>query len=516
MIRPGELLCLLGTLVSAVGIAGEFSARPGRDGAVYYPGECVEILYSGTAVPERAVVSDWRDAEVRSIALVGTNGTVRLTEEDLGGRIGAYRVSFYGIGSGGRTARLGNVRFARLLSRKVTPQRWIGTNMHNVWRYPGMLMIDLMSAAGIGMVRCGQEWDSMECKRGEPMHVNGNFEEVVDYAVARGMAFDWVLFRANEGYDNPLDPEAFARYVAFVADRFKGRIDTYEIWNEPHNFDFYHYYRKIYNYGGNRMDRRWMRHFVDFTRRTDDELAKRGISSVLVGSEDWWDMLKIMLDMGLAKPDNVIAIHPYDHKQPIPERCGFFFKDGGKAVRAYTRAHGGTERIAISEVGWTTYEAGTNATHAFVGNYPVSSFAEQAYYLVRMYILARQFGAEFVCQYDFRDDGYKRNYTEHNFGLVTHDWQPKPSYAAVAFMSRILADAEPLGDLSSEPDNWRCYRFRRGGKTIYAMWGIAGKCEASLPFAVDANAVAFDLMGNRIATPGVTARLEPSPVYVVQ
>lgn len=38
-------------------------------------------------------------------------------------------------------------------------------------------------------------------------------------------------------------------------------------------------------------------------------------------------------------------------------------------------------------------------------------------------------------QYDFQDDGPRRDYTEHNFGMTFQNLTPKPSFAAVAFMT---------------------------------------------------------------------------------
>lgn len=521
-----KVLLLIGGLgLTALGFAADavptgVIVSPKRLGGVYFPDETIEVGYevrNRSSKAECARVYDWLDREVRSFPLANSaSGTVVISQEDLGGKFGAYRVALVGKSSEGKDVALGETRFARLTSRQVKPKRWIGSCVHCWWKFPDMLMLDQAAAAGIGMLRDGPEWQQCERKRGE-FKMLPSFEQAVDYGLKKGICYNYVLMRKNTIYDNPLDPEGFARFVGFVADHFKGRIDTYEIWNEPHNFDFFEYYKKFYNYGSNRLDGRWMKKFAEFSCRADDELMKREGLNIGVGATDWWDVLKKTMSYGLVRPHDILTIHPYDHHQPIPERAPFFFRDGGKGIRKYLKTHGGATRIAITEVGWTTYEPGTNATHAAVGNYPASTFQDQARYMVRMYLLARQFGAEYVCQYDLHDDGRKRNYTESNFGLLTHDWLPKPSYAAVAFMARLVGDAAPDGGLSEDPKSYRIYRFRSGDKTIYAMWSVEGARKVALPFAVDAKtATAFDLMGNQIALPGAETVLEPSLVYVVQ
>ena len=174
-----------------------------------------------------------------------------------------------------------------------------------------------------------------------------------------------------------------------------------------------------------------------------------------------------------------------------------------------------TPAIAITEVGWTTYDATRDATHAFVGNYPPSTFAEQAERIVRMYLIARQAGAEFVCQYDFKDDGLARNSTEDNFGFLDYWGHPKPSYAAVAAMTRLVGHADPQGLVEGiDPVKARIYRFRRDdGTFVLAAWAVEGEETVDFKNPIP---VANDLFGNAIEPPirdGVL-HLTGRPVYL--
>ena len=121
-------------------------------------------------------------------------------------------------------------------------------------------------------------------------------------------------------------------------------------------------------------------------------------------------------------------------------------------------------------------------------------------------------------QYDFQDDGPRRDYTEHNFGLTFQDQTPKPSFAAVAFMTRLLGKATPrLGSAGIDPKVGRQYAFELpDGRKVYAMWAVEKPVERAVPPDVRGGFV-FDLMGNRSDLGNQTKlALTESPVYVVE
>ena len=438
----------------------------------------------------------------------------------LGGRLGAFMLSAVS-GEGGSVTN--ETRFAFIPSGEVKPCKWVGTQFHysrDTWGSCDERLLDLAAAAGIGIVRDDSYWHACEPKPGEYV-IRPAIERLVDGLRARGMVFCCILCYDNKKTypGNPLDADAFARWSAWMADHLKGRCDTFEIWNEPHNFHFWKQYGPLEGCT-DRRDPRWIRHFTDFSRKADDALAGRGLR-VCVGAEDWPELLHTMLEQGIARPHNLVTLHPYDHTQPLPERAKWF-RDGYADLRRRI-ANAGAEGagIAITEVGWTTFDATRNPTHDFVGFYPPVTYQNQARYLVRMYLMARQFGTEFVCQYDFKDDGLKANHTEHNFGLLDYWGHPKPSYAAVAAMTRLVGHAEPEGLVEGiDPAVARIYRFRReDGATVLAAWAVEGEMDVELGLRVSAlkQGAAFDLYGNRIEPPVKDGQLHLTgqPVYLV-
>ena len=171
----------------------------------------------------------------------------------------------------------------------------------------------------------------------------------------------------------------------------------------------------------------------------------------------------------------------------------------------------------ITEAGWTTYE-GAMQYLAIAGGYPRSSLVHQAQYVVRMYLSARAAGVDYATQYDFRDDGPNRSYTEHNFGLVHGDYSPKPSLLAVAAMTRLVGQGKFVRDARSRPRHRAGVRFRRRRHGSRLRLRHREGVTLTLPVGVERLEQA-DLMGNRrpLAAPDGRATLDLTerPIYLV-
>jgi hypothetical protein len=239
-------------------------------------------------------------------------------------------------------------------------------------------------------------------------------------------------------------------------------------------------------------------------------------ANIVICSEDVWPVLRQMLHEGIGPAGNVISVHPYCHGQPRPER-EVFLKDGFGELRRVSREHSGPERVVITEAGWTTYE-GDMEYLDIAGGYPRSSYLHQAQYVIRMFLSSQAVGADYAIQYDFRNDGNRRTYTEHNFGLVHEDASPKPSLMAVAAMTRILGQGRFLKDLAPDPDQARAYLFDVAGQPVVAAYAIEGTARLSLKTGGKRLEIA-DLMGNRrpLAAPGEVLQLDltETPVYLL-
>ena len=214
---------------------------------------------------------------------------------------------------------------------------------------------------------------------------------------------------------------------------------------------------------------------------------------------------------GLVTADDLVSIHTYGTKTEVRPEKNYLFVDGGQDVRNTLRQNGGAARIVVTEAGWPTYSGSEGIVKA-------CSLVEQAAYMIRFYILARQHGVEFACQYDFMNDGSDRTNQEHNFGLVREDYTPKPAFSAVATMTRLIGNAAPLGSKSADEAEWRFYDFNRGDRRVMTAWSLDGERSVDIPDGCSLEGVrCVDLQGNEIPVPVENGkiRLTEVPIYLV-
>ena len=497
---------------------------PSRFGALFYPEDPITIQYTVVSsdldfkpsLNVTQTVKDWKDNVILSEKAVATsneNFIFNITAEKLKNQFGAFQLEINVVNASDPTDKTSYTTwFGRLPSRDPKPCPWVGTGLHSGhgWGHGDLRFIDILTAAGIGVVREEFGWRSIEQEKGKYV-VPQNVINFVNRLNERGIRLNHICDYNNPIYENPLDPDAFARWTAFMAEYFKDKIHMYEIWNEPANF----FFQK--QYGGQRWgDAPWLVKFVELTRKAND--AIRSVlpdANIAVCAEDVWPTLKQMVENGIADEKNIISFHPYCHGQPRPER-EMFFNDNGKAMRELCKTHGGAHQFIITESGWTTY-SGDMQYLAIAGGYPRSSYIHQAQYAIRMLLSSKANGILYACQYDFRNDGGNRGYTEHNFGLVHEDFSPKPALTAIAAMTRILEDAQYMDDLSNNLESKHLYHFKdKNLLDVVAAYVVEGEQAVSLPVAN--NVKILDLQGNPVPAVVKDGKLDvtltETPIYI--
>lgn len=457
------------------------------------------------------VVTDWNDTPVFTKTVPATErDTLTISPKNLKNRFGAFKVTL--TSKCGTSTAKASTWFARLTGPAPKPCYWVGTGTHggHGWAHGDLRYLDILTEAGIGMVRDDFNWQG--CEDGaDNFKMPPRFRAYAEALHARGIALNCIFNGRSTVHANPYDPQAAAKWCAWAVKEFGDTVNDYELWNEPHNFGFRQHYQK-----GTKDNDGWMRKFVDCSRACRDAIrAVRPQANILLTAEDVPAFFNRMIEFGIARDNDVLSFHPYCHAQIRPER-EMFFKDDGAAIRKLAAARGGAHRFRITEAGWTTVIS-TNMTHAFVGCYPRATYHDQARYMVRMFLLARSLGIESAMQYDFRNDGSDRYYTENNFGLVHEDYSPKPSLAAVAFMTRLIGHAQPQGALSKDRQKYRIYRFKDSARDVLAGWSVEGDAEVELPTGWE-RANVRDLQGNQIPLPLSKGRLRltETPIYLVR
>jgi hypothetical protein len=330
-------------------------------------------------------------------------------------------------------------------------------------------------------------------------------DPAVDDSRARGIATIGILAYnapwAAPGGDTGTAPDAqkFAAFAEATARHFAGRVDAWEIWNEPN---------VGYRFWKPREDG------AEYARllAAAYPAVKRGNpnATVLLAGLFYHyegivtDAVTFVEDAFTAVPDlaksfDVVGLHPYPHYPPsvAPEAS-----DGREQpvalmiarLRAELDYYGAKKApIWVTEYGWPV-------------SGPVDE-AAQARFTVRGAVEAMAAGAERVCLYTLDDGPNPTAFPpEDAFGLYRHDGTAKPSARAVATLASIDPSLVLTTDASSGA--LRRYLFASATTHLQVVFAVDG---GSYDLAAPAGATVLALDGTASTATTVAA----DPLFVV-
>ncbi len=315
-------------------------------------------------------------------------------------------------------------------------------------------LVPLAADMGVSLVRDEIEWHNVEREKGRYSISPENHDWLKRVSDA-GMGIDFILLYGNSIYENPLDPEAFANFAKFMARELAGKynIASFEIWNEPTNFQF------LKHYGGSWSGKEpcpWLAKFAELVERTA-EVLKREVPQIPLivapGDPQFFFMAERFPES--LKDIDAYASHPYPSRFPpetvpwggaqIHERDGISVADDDhsyfslwRRAQEHCRKHLGRElALHATEWGYSTYDH-----HRKGHNMAGYSEEAQSKYLARGTILSLAAGLESLYIYDFMDDGVNRYELEDNFGMVRHEsrsYSKKPSWHTLRRLSELMS-----------------------------------------------------------------------------
>lgn len=253
------------------------------------------------------------------------------------------------------------------------------------------------------------------------------------------------------------DLRAWSEYVGRTVERFRDRIHVWQMWNEPNIRGFWHpkpdpkEYARLLIAGANAA------------KKADPTCWVMGCNTSLVDLK--FD--RAVFDEGGWEHTDIIGVHPYRYPHP-PERTDLL--GDLLELAALSAEYGAVKPIWISEIGY--------ATHTGPGG---SSEWWSGVMLMRTYLTAWSSGlVQKLFWYDYRDDGLRREYNEHNFGILHHDWSPKMLYEVYRVMATSLEGFEPDGRVDLGTDLY-VLRFRRGNELRLAAWTTGKNVKMPVP-----------------------------------
>lgn len=176
--------------------------------------------------------------------------------------------------------------------------------------------------------------------------------------------------------------------------------------------------------------------------------------------------------------------------------AGSFF-DALRAVKRAAVSDGKNREAWVTEFGWDTLAG------------PIVTNEQQAAYLQRGFLMILAAGNEKGFWF-YNFDAEKGVQFFDGCGLLSHDHQPKLSFAAMAGLSKILPLPKYIGNINAGPNTWG-YVFENEGQLVAGLWTLVG--DAPGPKVTFGAGQLYDYLANKID--GKTAPLKMTPVYAV-
>ncbi|MGB1250654.1 MAG: cellulase family glycosylhydrolase [Candidatus Promineifilaceae bacterium] len=215
----------------------------------------------------------------------------------------------------------------------------------------------------------------------------------------------------------PYSVADFTNFVNAVASRYRGKVQSYEIFNEPNSDLFWRPAANVSEYIPFLCDGYAAIKAVDSNAIVGmGGLVGNGIDFIRQ-QRDLDDYLPALYAQGAQNCFDIVTIHPYVHPVEVGlNSLQTLFIDKTLAVMI---ANGdGDKPIWITEIGWST------APNAW--GQPTVSEAEIATWIGQLY--GKLHSVERIYWYNLRDVGNNPNSVELNFGLLRHDLTPKPAF----------------------------------------------------------------------------------------
>jgi len=308
----------------------------------------------------------------------------------------------------------------------------VGVNIHFTTGHEKDL--DLIAAAGFRFIRMDFGWGSIERKKGE--YNWSAYEGLTDNLEKRGLRAIYILDYSNSLYEeaavtkhaitgkeqrdtaSPQHPEsvaAFAQWAAAAAKHFHGRHVIWEIWNEPNIF-FWKPKPDAQQYS---------------TLALATCKAIRGVEpdATIIGpasSELPWPFLEIVFQSGVLEYLDAVSVHPYRSRSKPPETAAADYQKLRDLIERYAPPAKRKLPIVSGEWGYSTHTKGVTVE-------------TQAMFIARQQLSNLLNGVPLSIWYDWKNDGPDPNENEHNFGTVTPELKPKPSYIAVQTLTHELS-----------------------------------------------------------------------------
>jgi len=346
----------------------------------------------------------------------------------------------------------------------------VGVNTHFITG--GNKDHDMIASAGIKVIRQDFLWSAIEKEKGK--YNWSPYDSLVSELDHLGIRLLVTLNLNNPIYTDgrpirwaatdPADIEGYAKFASAAALRYKSSHCIWEIWNEPNGKHTWAPCENATQYS--------VLALAACKAIRDVVPNATIIAPAMAGIHYEW--LDTLFSSGLLKYIDGVSIHPYRDGPPplVPESVGKPLKKVQDLVAKYAPA-GKKIYVVSGEWGYTTCLL------------PIGvSLQTQADYAARMQLFNLYSGIPLTIWYDWKNDGQDLYARGQNRGLVTHDLNLKPSYAALSTLTHELSGYYVYGRFNpSDTSDYVLILKNSKGVVKLAAWTQGKPHEVSIKLA---------------------------------
>ncbi|MEK0363965.1 hypothetical protein [Pseudomonas sp. CBC3] len=315
----------------------------------------------------------------------------------------------------------------------------------------------LLRDAGIESIRTDAHWAFLERSR-DRLKVEPHWYRYLAGTEAQGLDSLFILGYGNHFHGDGEKPRsepvraAFNRYVAFVAQQFRGRIKHYEVWNE---WD-------VENPADPQFTQDYVRLITDaagIIRQHDPDAKVLAGAVTTKGIESGFALR--LIEAGVMQSIDGLSLHPYVHcrgrGKNTPEAWIEWLADVDMELSA---AAGQPVPLYLTEMSWPAYQGSCGIDESL-----------QAAYLARSFLLVKTLpNVRGYWWYDLRNDGTDKREREHNFGLLRQNYALKPAYRVLKVVSPIIQNYQFLGHVDEPRKDTVLMRFGNAEEQLLVAW----------------------------------------------
>lgn len=283
----------------------------------------------------------------------------------------------------------------------------------------------------------------------------------------------------------PKNISDWKNYVRTVAERYRGTVKLYEVWNEVNHETFFSGTQDEITLLNNEA--------AKALREVDPEIKM--VSSSCVGNTAF---LRILLEKGIAKQANALGYHFYTWEKPET------MIRAAQEIDEARQALGITLPVWNTETGWRIESKEAASFQKVLGNEKdtLFSYRDAGDFVARCYILSWALGVERYYYYALDNNA---------MGLVEKDGTFKDTAKAYAAVSRWLVGSV-MNACSRDKDGLWTAELTRGDRKARIVWNADGETVFSVPTAWNASK-ALGLYGDDREL-GATIKVGASPVLI--